>query len=304
MGQKLISRHHTQPLSVVYDLLNRVGLDGPLEPSTMGEVHLAIHQIEQLEQLKLLEAGDVLINDRGFTGYIYLAAIFQRDMHFIGRCSSGSFLAAQQMFGRNQAKRSQVVWLLASSKQKALCRSLGLPLKMKVRLVSLRLPSGELEVLVTSLLDEALYPTAEFLTVYHWRWEHETFHLMLKSRLELKNFGGRTLEAVRQDLQAAVLLANLESVLSEPAQAALNEQSTPEAQPRQINRANAYHALKDQVLDLLYRNIPAASVIKKLMKLFSGSPVMVRPKRKGRKRGRMSFNRSYHFERRVKKAVF
>src|SRR5258708_14550895 len=60
------------------------------------------------------------------------------------------------------------------------------------RFVSVRLPTGELEVLVTSLLDETLYPTAEFLSVYHWRWGHETFHLMLKGRLELENFSGRT----------------------------------------------------------------------------------------------------------------
>ena len=98
---------------------------------------------------------------------------------------------------------------------------------MRVRFVSLRLPSGELEVLATSLLEEALYPTEEFLTVYHWRWGHETFHLMLKGRLELENFSGRTVEAIRQDVQAAVLLANLESVLSEPTQAALSQQSTP-----------------------------------------------------------------------------
>jgi hypothetical protein len=36
--------------------------------------------------------------------------------------------------------------------------------------VSLRLPTGELEVLATSLLDEALYPTQEFLPLYHRRW--------------------------------------------------------------------------------------------------------------------------------------
>src|SRR5258708_9334689 len=84
------------------------------------------------------------------------------------------------------------------------------------RFVSLRLPTGELEVLVTSLLDEQLYPTQEFLTVYHWRWGHETFHLMLKGRLELENFSGRTTEAVRQDVQAAVLLPNFAPLLTEP----------------------------------------------------------------------------------------
>ncbi len=100
---------------------------------------------------------------------------------------------------------------------------MGLPVKLKVRLVSLRLPNGELEVLATSLLDEVAYPTAEFLTVYHWRWGHETFYLMLKGRLELENFSGQTVEVVEQDVPAALLLANLKSVLSEPAQAALRD---------------------------------------------------------------------------------
>ncbi len=285
-------------LSVVYDLLNRAGLDARLEPSTVGEVALAIQQLEHLRP------GDVEINDRGFTGYLYLASVWQRGGHFIGRCSTGSFGATQEMFRLDRANQSKVVWLFAPPAQKAECQRLGLPLKMKVRFVSLRLPTGQLEVLATSLLDEALYPTEEFLTVYHWRWGHETFHLMLKGRLELENFSGRTVEAVRQDVQAAVLLANLESVLSEPTQAALTEQSTPQTQPLQVNRSNSYHALKNQVLELLYGNTPVPIVIDKLMTLFKGAPVAVRPNRKVPRRPKPSFHRSYHFQRRVKKAVF
>jgi hypothetical protein len=292
------TRYPEARLSVIYDLLNRIGLDARLEPSTVGEVTLALQQLEHLRP------GDIEINDRGFTGYLYLASVAQRGRHFIARCSTGSFLAAQEMFGLNQANQSKAVWLFAPPDQKAQCQRLGLPWKMRVRFVSLRLPSGELEVLATSLLNETLYPTEEFLTVYHWRWGHETFHLMLKGRLELENFSGRTVEAIRQDTQAAVLLANLESVLNEPAQAALTEESTPQTQPRQVNRSNSYHALKDQVLDLLYRDIPVPIVINKLMKLFKGSPVAVRPKRKVPRRRRPSFHRSYHFQRRVKKAVF
>jgi hypothetical protein len=291
------TRYPEARLSVVYDLLNRVGLDARLEPSTLGEVALAIQQLEHVQ------SGDVAISDRGFTGYPYLASVGQRG-HFIARCSTGSFLAAQEMFGLNRANQSKVVWLFAPPEQKAQCQQLGLPLKMRVRFVSLRLPSGELEVLATSLLDQALYPTKEFLTVYHWRWGHETFHLMLKGRLELENFSGRTVEAIRQDVQAAVLLANLESVLSEPTQTALTEQSTSQTHPLQVNRSNSYHALKDQVLDLLYRDIPVDTVIGKLMKLFKGSPVTVRPNRKVLRRPKPSFHRSYHFQRRVKKTVF
>ena len=292
------TRYPEARLSVVYDVLNRVGLETRLEPSTLGEVALAI------EQVVCLQSGDVVINDRGFSGFLYFAWILHQRAHFIGRCSKGSFLDAQLMFGLNRSNQSKTVWLHCPPTQKAECQRLELPLKIKVRFVSVRLPSGELEVLATSLLDQTLYPTEEFLRVYHWRWEHETFHLMLKSRLELENFSGETLEAVRQEVHAAVLMANLESLLSEPAQAALTEQNSPAIHPRQINRANSYHALKDQVLDLLYRDVPASTVINQLMKLFKGSPVPVRPDRKVPRRPRISFHRSYHFQRRVKKIVF
>jgi hypothetical protein len=289
------TRYPEGRLSVLYDLLNRIGHDVRLEPSTLGEVALAMQQLEPLLP------GDIEIHDRGFSGYVYFAMVLQRGAHFMGRCSTGSFLAAQEMFRLDRAHQSKVVWLFAPSDQKAECRRRGLPLKMKVRFVSLRLPTGELEVLATSLLDEARYPTEEFLSVYHWRWGHETFHLLLKGRLELENFSGRTVEAVGQDVQAAVLLANLESVLSEPTQAALTEGSTPQTH---VNRSNSYHALKLQVLDLFYSDIPVGQVIHQLMKLFAGSPVAVRPNRQVPRRGRPSFHRSYHFQRRVKKAVF
>jgi len=284
------TRYPEGRISVLYDVLNRLGLDARLESSRVGEVALAV------EQLGPLQPGDIVINDRGFSGYLYFARVRQPGAHFIGRCSTGSFLAAQEMFRRNRANQSQVVWLFAPSDQKAECRRLGLPLQMKVRFVSVRLPTGELEVLATSLLDAERYPTEEFLTVYHWRWGHETYYLMLKGRLDLENFSGETLEAVRQDFHAAVLVANLESVLSQPIQSALNQRNDPQVHPRQVNHSVCYHALKDQVLDLLYRDLPAPQVLAKLMRLFQGSPVAVRPKRHGPERAKKpSYNRAYHF---------
>ena len=284
-------------ISVLYDLLNHVGLDGRLESSRVGEVSLAIEQLVQARP------GDVTIHDRGFTGYRFLAEHVQRGIELIGRCSIGSFAAAQELFRMNRAGRSKVVKLLAPADQRAELKALGLPLELIVRFVSVRLPDGKLEVLVTTLLEDRRYPTAEFLDVYHWRWPHETFYLMLKSRLDLENFSGETVEAVRQDFQAALLLCNLESLLTEPASVAVQEHSLEHEHPKQINRAGAYHALKDQLLALLYSDLPAERVLQKLQRLFVQSPVSVQPDRKSPRR-KLSLYRSYHFQRRVKKVVF
>lgn len=292
------TRYPEARLSVVYDLLNQIGLEARLESSTMSEVPLAIQQLE------CLQPGDLEVNDRGFSGYIYFATVLRRGAHFLGRCSKNTFLTAQELFRLDRAHESKIVWLFAPRGQKTKCQQLGLPLKIKARFISVRLPTGELEVLITSLLDQTLYPSREFLEVYHWRWGHETFYLMLKGRLELENFSGRTVEAVRQDVQAAVLLANLESVLSQPVQQTLRQKSAPSMQPLQVNRSVSYHALKMEVLDLLHRDIPAEQVLLQLTKLFAGSPVSVRKKREASKRRPPSLHRSYHFQRRVKKVVY
>jgi len=284
-------------MSVLYDLLNRVGLDGRLEPSSVGEVDLAIEQLAQAAP------GDVTINDRGFTGYRYLAWHHHLGLDYIARCSTASFAAAQELFRMNRAGRSKVVKLFPSAAEKAPCKKLGLPMALTVRFVSVRLSTGELEVLATSLLDEVLYPTEEFLTVYHWRWHHETFYGVMKGRLDLENFSGQTAEAVRQDFHSTLLLCNLESVLTRPTATALQEQSVAGQHPKQINHAVAYHALKSQLLELLYSSAPVEVVLGKLQRLFAGSPVTKRPERKVPRR-KLSLARSYHFQRHVKKIVF
>ena len=203
----------------------------------------------------------------------------------------------------NRAGRSLVVKLVPPSNQRVELRGLGLPLEMIVRFVSVRLSTGELEVLATSLLDEELYRAEEFLEVYHDRWNHETFFGTMKGRLDLENFSGQTFEAVQQDYFAALLLTNLETALTEPAAQALREGSAQHKHPKQVNGAVAYHALKTQLLELLYSELPAEKVVQELQQLFLASPVSVRPERKPPRR-KPSLSRSYHFQRRVKKIVF
>lgn len=291
------TRYPEGRMSVVYDLLNRVGLDARLEPSRTGEVELAIAQLAQAAP------GDVLLNDRGFTGYAYLAWHYKLGLHFVARCSTSSFLAAQELFRKNRPGRSIVVRLFAPRAERAALKKLGLPLAIVVRFVSVRLPTDELEVLASSLLDEAKYPTKEFGELYHRRWGHETFYGVMKGRLDLENFSGQTPEAVRQDFQATWLLCNLESVLTAPSDAALQAASADHAQPQQVNRAVSFHALKHELLPLLYSDAPVEQVIAKLQSWFAGAPVSVRADREVPRR-KLSWPRSYHFQRRVKKIVF
>lgn len=289
-------RYPAARMSVMYDLLNRVGLDARLEPGATSEQALAI------AQLAVAAPGDVLLNDRGFTGYEYLAWHYKRGLHFVARCSSGSFAAAQELFRRNRAGRSLTVKLFAPISARADLRRRGLPLELAVRFVSVRLPTGELEVLATSLRSETEYPTSEFGALYHRRWGHETYYGLLKGRLDLENFSGHTPEAVRQDFHATVLLCNLESVLTAPAESAPAKESASDVPVPRVNRAVSFHALKHQLLPLLYSDQPIEQVIAKLQSWFAGAPPSA-PARDAPRR-KLSWPRSYHFQRHLKKIVF
>ena len=291
------TRYAPARLSVLYDLLNRIGLDARLAPVATSEVDLATAQLE------LVGKTDVLIWDRGFTGFGLMAQVLARGAHFVGRCSKSSFAAAQEMFRIKRAGRSKVVRLVAASDQRAQLKKLGLPTELIVRFVSVRLSTGELEVLVTSLLDETLYPTHEFSGLYHQRWHHETYHQMLKGRLDLENWSGQTVEAVRQEVQAAVLVSNVESLLSQEAQEELSAQDATRQYPVQVNRAVSYHALKERMLDLLWSRRPIQKVLEEIQRWMQSNPVSVRPDRSPPRR-KQSFHRSYHYQRNLRKTVF
>lgn len=292
-----LERYPQGRVSVLYDVLNEVALEARLAAWTVAETELA-HQ-----HLAGVQPSDVVLNDRGFTGYRWLVAVRAAGAHFVSRCSRGSFAAVQRLFARNEAGVSVEVTLTAPKEVRGECRAQGWPLELTVRLVTVRLKSGELEVVVTSLLAAAAYPTEAIAAVYWQRWGHETYYGRLKGRLDLEHCSGQTVAAVEQDFHATVLLSNVESVVIGPAQAQLAERTAGRRLPAQVNRAVSVHALKYRLLELLSSRVPAEGVLAQLTTWFQANPVSLRPERHVRRR-EASPSRSYHYQRRVRKLVF
>ena len=90
-------------------------------------------------------------------------------------------------------------------------------LTVRLRLVRVVLPSGRIEVLITSLLDMATCPGGEFGTLYRQRWSIEEAFKTLKHRLHVEGFTGELPHAIEQDIHAKVLVANITAALCEVA---------------------------------------------------------------------------------------
>ncbi|MCK5189689.1 MAG: IS4 family transposase, partial [Methylococcales bacterium] len=257
--------------SVLYDVLNRVALTAELAATDAYEVDLAIAHLTHTT------SQDLLVMDRNYPSYRMLAELEHRNREFVIRCSGASFGVARQML-KGEGADSQIVTLTPCAKQVPLLHQRGLSQSLTVRFVRVKLETGEWEVLVTSLRDEVCYPTKEFKELYYFRWGIETFYGLIKTRLELENFTGIGVEAVRQDFFSTLYLSGLESLLTEPAQDQLSQKDT--VHPQIVNRAVSFNAIKDQALALLFLSeLESDVLLERLTALFMMNPCL---ERKGR----------------------
>jgi hypothetical protein len=282
-------------LSVLFDVQNRIALDAQLVPWKEGERAAARRHFSGVA------AEDVLLLDRGFAGYEFWAALQRAGRHFVCRCARQTFGEVRKLFAHDVAGISEVVTVCPPRRPAG--QEASAPLR--VRLVTVRLSSGELEVLATSLLDPIAYPTEDFAEVYRQRWGIETYYELLKGRLALEHFSGRTVEAIRQDVHATIFVSNLETVMTRPVQAQLHQQGTQRQHQHgsQVNRAVSFHASNSHALELLLGDKPIEEVLREMDVLFSSNPVSVR---RGRRvpRHPPSAWRSYRFQRHTHKPTF
>ncbi|NHZ71838.1 MAG: IS4/IS5 family transposase, partial [Aquificales bacterium] len=122
---------------------------------------------------------------------------------------------------------------------------------IRVRLVRVELPSGEVEVLITSLLDGTRFPVSLFQELYHQRWPVEEDYEVLKSRIEVENWSGKSVQAVYQEFHAAIFTKNMAAILAQPAQQEVTQQSQSKKHDYQINMTNLISKMKDTIVYLL-----------------------------------------------------
>ena len=231
--------------SVLYDLGNDVGLSAALGAKQAEKKLLFAHH------WGATRAGDVVVCDRAYADYRVMAAIVAHQCHFIIRLPRQSFTAVNAFWAA--PAQEQGVTLTVTAKARSYVKEHQLPTTLRVRLIKVVLPTGEVEVVGTDLLNTQAYPAAEFGVVYGQRWQHETYHERLKNIFEVERFSGTSLQALKQDFYGVVFLATLESIVSKPAQVQLPARGEEREwiNPVKVNRAVSYLAVLDHVVALL-----------------------------------------------------
>lgn len=257
--------------SVLYDVLNRVVVDSVLAPARAYEVDLAINHLKAVDP-----AQDLLVFDRYYPSYKYLATLTKVGIPFLGRCSNRSFAPAREMFD-SPAKSTRIVTLTPPHDKRRQIEESDLPSSIRVRFARIELENGEIEVLVTSLTDEEQYDLKALRALYRLRWGIETFFDIIKNRLSLENFTGKSAEAVKQDFYSTIFISGVETILVEAAQKELDSRNSRNQQ--RVNKTVAFNTIKNYALDLFFSDTNIDELNTKLTNLFLTSPVCIRPGR-------------------------
>jgi hypothetical protein len=267
--------------SVLYDLRNDIGLSAALGPKQAEKNQLfATH-------LAVTRRGDVVVCDRAYADYSVMAMVVAWQCHFVIRFPRQSFSAVNAFWASTAQER--IVTLSVPPNARAYVSKQQLATTLRVRLLRIRLPSGEEEVLGTDLLDARRYPAVEFKAVYGWRWNHETYHDRIKNIFEVERFSGKSVHTIKQDFYGVIFLATLESILSKPAQTELTAQGASRAAHTvpQVNRAVSYVTVLDHIVQLLGdAHQSPASTLAAIERLLLTSPIRHRPGRQFPRRKR------------------
>lgn len=258
--------------SILYDVLNKITLDAILDGQDKGEQELA------LRHAHCWQKKDLIIYDRGYPSYDFMSEHIVKKTEFLIRVkTSHGFSAVTSFVG--SGKRSIITELSPKQNRSYHDKSYTKESRLKIRLVRVDLPSGEVEVLMSTLLDSKKYPSKMFKDLYFLRWGIETFYDELKNKLKVEHFTGYSENTIRQDFMCAIFISNLQSVMVNDMREELVMQNLEKKYDYKVNNNLSYGFLKNRILELLSESQPLETIFRELQELFLKNTIPIRNNR-------------------------
>lgn len=219
-------------VSGIYDVENGFMLDALIKDCGEGEKELAKKNIENTSQILNLE-NCIIIFDRGYPGIDLIWHLEKLKIKYIFRLQSNMY---------NKEKESMKTddeWIelnftehrLKRISKKKIKKELKKQKTIKVRMSKVVLDTGETEYLLSNISEQIILPE-EMKETYFKRWQIEIGYDVLKNKLHLENFTGKTKITIEQDFYAQIYTFN---VLQD-----IKNTNTKRIQEKQLNKNLKY----------------------------------------------------------------
>ena len=274
-GPKADSPRSLAMASMLYDVLNQITLDAQLSPYASSERDLLMQHMDKIKP------GDLLLLDRGYPCFWLLFLLKAKQIEFCVRLKDNWWLKVKD-FTDSDEKERMVTFTLPKKDRKKLADFPDMQdATITCRLIKIELPDGKKEILCTSLVDTEKYRYEEFDKLYHFRWNEEEAYKLLKNRIELENFSGKTARAVRQDFHAKVFLMTLCAAYAHPIEDRVVKEYKADQNRKfdqKINRTNAL-SMTQNILIAVFLRKHFEKAISAFDKIVAGTREIIRPGR-------------------------
>ena len=271
----------------VYDVLNDIIVDSKLYPSDSSERVCLAEQITTMQK-EGKQRKDIIIADRGFPSLPLLMRLKKANYDFVIRYNGENFLREFSEFAQSRGSDKIVeVSLTAPGRRQdsGELEAYAEDTAIKLRIVKVKLETGELEYLVTSILEKSILTKHDFQKIYGSRWGIEEGFKTLKNTIELENFSSKTVETVLQEYYSKIVIYNLHSTLVQEAQKELDKKKKEDCKEYKyekycINQNVSYGLVRDRLIDLFGKdNGNWDETYEYLLEAVQRNPIPVRPDR-------------------------
>lgn len=285
------NQHGSTPMArimQIQDILNDITVWGGIYPIKISEQAIMAKQVSRLYE------DSLTLFDRAYPSYtlMYLLLNQETPRHFVMRCKV-SFNAEVKQFLQS-GKSSKIIELKPSQKAITDIREHGYRITadttIKVRMIKIKLNSGETEVLLTSLYDEKLFTIADMKYLYGLRWRIETTYNKQKNQQQMEQFSGHRVICIQQDYAAGLLVANLQSIIEKQCTNYLSKINAKRKYQYHINRNISWACLKNEIVKLFLHHHPE----KILLQLQLSFQRNIEPLRPGRQYPRITKAKRIH----------
>ena len=258
-------------VSVLYDVINKYVIDGIFSPLAIGEGQLA------LQHLSHVKDNDLVIYDRGYPSFHLIYEHIKQGSDFLIRVKV-TFSNVTREFIKS-GKSTEIVTFYPGKNANLNGKEYDKNTSVKVRLIRINLPNGEIELLITSLLDTLKYNTIIFKELYFKRWGIESFYDELKNKLKVEYFSGYSNQSILQDFYAALFVSNVQTLIVSELTDEINEQTQGAIYKYKVNNNLSYGFLKNRIVTLFFSGNQMDETIKELKVLYKKHLIPIRPNR-------------------------
>lgn len=261
----------------IHDVLNDLTIWGDIFPRKLSENAIIANNIRHLPE------DSLTLFDRGYPSYslIYLLANEETPRHFLMRCKTTFNNEVKNFVAGNKADIVTTIYPSLESIENLREHGYIVTKKtgIKIRMVKVILPDGEIEVLLTNLYDNKIFTVKKLSDLYFMRWKIETSYGKQKNQLQIEICSGHKVICIEQDYGANLFVANLQSIIEKQCETEINKISASRVHDYKVNRNISWASLKNRILKLFIQKTNSFEILMELQDLFIKNIEPVRPGR-------------------------